>query len=87
MYLKKDVQKFLFLVLFILFIYFFHLHLSVRPTLRLLTYLFIYLFIYLFTLFYSPSQSMIYSFQGELAIDRNSNVVSPTELKRLGNFQ
>ena len=33
------------------------------------------------------TNSLIYSFQGDLAVDRNPNVVSPTERQRLGNLQ
>lgn len=33
------------------------------------------------------SQSKIYSLQGEMTIDQNSNVTSPTELMRQGNYR
>ena len=33
------------------------------------------------------TNSLIYSFQGDLAVDGNPNVASPTERQRLGNLQ
>lgn len=37
--------------------------------------------------FHFLSQSKIYSLQGEMTIDQNSNVTSPTELMRQGNYR